>query len=109
MPVTKVDFETNYAQARPVGPPPPMADKWGFDSIAINPDGGSIEAVLVASLSQPDVNGQPQPAQRIATFTVTASVDEIAAVIGEPAYAGLMTQLKSTLHLIAQAHGQEPV
>lgn len=99
MAVTKVNFSTEFAEARVVGPPPPMANKWSFDSISINPDGGSIEAVLVASLDE----------TRVATFTVIASVEEIASIIGEAAYTNLMTQLKSTLHLIAQAHGQEPL
>lgn len=108
-PVAKVDFETKFPSPRVVGPPPPMADIWTFDSITIIPPTGSIEAVQLVSLSQPDIAGVPQPATRIATDTVRVTADEAAAILGEAEYLDLMTRISDALHAIAVAQNKEPV
>lgn len=103
-----VDFKKEFPSPRVVGPPPPMADIWAFDSIAINPVDGSISAVLVVSLRQPDVDGVPQEPVRTATFTVAATAEEMQAIYGKDGYLTMMTSLANALHQVAIARGQEP-
>lgn len=111
-PVATVEFGTKFPQPRVVGPPPPMADIWTFDDsgpgACTNPANGSINAVQLVLLSQPDVNGVPQPPKRIATFPVTANAEQAAVILGETQYRDLMVAWSAALHKIAQAQPENP-
>lgn len=103
-----VDFEQRFPSPRVVGPPPPMADVWTFDSITFNPEDGSIEAIQLIALSQPDVAGERQPHLRIARDTIRVTAQEAATILGEAAYIDLMTRINNAMHTIARAQGKEP-
>lgn len=103
-----VDFKKEFETPRVVGPAPPTADIWAFDSISINPLDNSISAVLVVSLTQPDLDGVPQEPIRKATFTISATAAEMQTIYGKDEYLAVMTALADALHQVAIARGVEP-
>lgn len=108
-PVTEiVDFKKEFETPRVVGPAPPTADIWAFDSIYINPLDNSISAVLVVSLTQPDIDGVPQEPLRKATFTIAATAEEMQTIYGKDEYLAVMAALADALHQVAIAQGVEP-
>lgn len=105
-----VDFATRFQTPRVVGPPPPMGDTWTFESMSVNPVDGSISALQLVTLIQPnDTNGNPVEPKRIATFTVAFTAKDARTALGDTEYEALMTKISTDLHILAKIQGTEPV
>lgn len=106
----KIDFDTKFPQPKVIGPPPPMADIWTFEEIKINPTDGSIYAVQLVTLTQPDDDkGNAVPPKRMATFGINVTNKRAREILGDAEYELLMNTLSNDLHLIAKAEGTEPI